>query len=546
MDSPASTARNRETRVRLAAVAVALVVGLGHLPALDAGFVNWDDPIYVERAPLGRALAAAFTTLHASGNWHPLATLSHAVDHALWGLYPAGHHLTSIVLHGLVAALVVVLVGRLLRLRETRAQPGALLVATLTGLLWGLHPLRVEAVAWISERKELVCALFYLLGVLAYLRYAVAPRWGWYAGALACGGLALLAKPMATSLPLVLLVLDAYPLRRLRRPGLGRALAEKLPFAALAAASALLTLHAQHAAGAMGALAQVPPLYRAAVAQAAVVAYLGKTLLPSGLHALYAYPRPGELAPWQIALPLLVLVLLVLAAARSVRRWGGFSAALASYVVLLLPVIGIVQVGPQAMADRYTYLPGIPLALLLAAAFAALREHLAPPAQRWSALPLLAFLLGLAALTFHQIAVWRNSETLWSQALAHQPANTEAHNSRADYYYRHGRFHDALADYTAALASLPAWGPVHAQKRRAAIFNDRAVTWVQLGKLTRAIADESEAIRLAPHRPDYHANRARMLGRLGLSAEAQADEERARALREARPRQDPPRAVPRQ
>jgi tetratricopeptide (TPR) repeat protein len=404
---------------------------------------------------------------------------------------------------------------------------GARLVAVVTALLWGLHPLRVEAVAWISERKELLSSLCYLLGLLAYLRYASRTRWRSYLGALACLALALLAKPMATSFPLVLLVLDAYPLRRLRRPGLGRALVEKLPFALLAAGSALLTLHAQRAAGAMRALAEVTPLHRAAVALRAAVMYLGQTLFPSELHALYAYPRQLSLASWEMAIPLLVVALLAAAAWQRGRRWGGFSAALLCFVVMLLPVIGIVQVGPQAMADRYTYLPGIPLALLLAAAWAARWDQ---PAPRWLAVPLVAALFALAALTFRQIAVWRNSETLWSHVLAHEPDSTEAHNSRADYYYRHGRFHDALVDYTAALASIPALGPTHARKRRAAFFNDRAVTWVQLGRLSPAVADESEAIRLAPERPDYYANRARMLRLLGMMVEAQADEEKARAL----------------
>lgn len=534
MDRPAPTLpRQAAHRASLTAATVALVVCLIHLPAVNGGFVNWDDPIYVSREPLGRALPAAFTTMHASGNWHPLTTLSHALDHAWWRLRPAGHHLTSVVLHGLNAGLVVLLVCSLWQLRA-RAQPSRrspLLLAALTGLLWALHPLRVEAVAWISERKELLCSLFYLLGLLGYLRYAAATRWRWYVAALACLALALLSKPMAVSFPLVLLVLDAYPLRRLHGPMLGRALVEKLPFALLAAASALVTLHAQRASGAMRALAEVALPTRAAVALQSTVGYLGKTLLPSALHALYAYPQGVSLGSWQLALAVLVLMLLALAATRLVRRQACFAAALASYLVMLLPVLGIVQVGPQAMADRYTYLPGIPLALLFAAALAVLREQLSPPLRGLMAVPLVALLCALAALTFHQITAWRNSETLWSQVLAHDPGNTEAHNSRADYYYRQGRLHDALADYTAALASVPTVGPSHARKRRAAIFNDRAVTLVQLGRLTQALADESEALRLAPNRPDYYANRARMFGLLGRMDAAQADLEIARALR---------------
>jgi tetratricopeptide (TPR) repeat protein len=290
-----------------------------------------------------------------------------------------------------------------------------------------------------------------------------------------------------------------------------------------------VTLHAQRAAGAMRALAEVGPLARTGVALQSTVGYLGKTLFPSALHALYAYPRDVSLGSWPTALSLLVLVLLTLAATQLVHRQRLVPAALASYGVMLLPVLGIVQVGPQAMADRYTYLPGIALALLLAGALTVLRERLSPALRSWLAFPVAASLVALAALTAHQIAVWRNSETLWSQVLAHEPGNAEAHNSRADYYYRHGRLQDALADYTAALASIPAVGPTHARKRRAAFFNDRAVTLVQLGRLNQALADEHEAIRLAPNRPEYYANRARILGLLGRMDAAQADLEIARS-----------------
>jgi tetratricopeptide (TPR) repeat protein len=542
--------------VRLAAAAVALLVCLVYLPVLGNGFVNWDDDVYVSRNPLVTAgdlsaLPGAFTSLHASGNWHPLTTLSHKADHAIWGLWPVGHHLTSILLHGLDAGLVVLLACALLGARARSlvghevSRPGTLVTGIAAGLVWGLHPLRVESVAWVSERKDVLCALFYLLGVLGYLRYGVTAKASentahafkdrFYLGAVACLALALLSKPMAMSLPLVLLVLDAYPLGRMRRNNIGRVLLEKLPFVFLALASALVALHAQRMAGAMRALAGFPLQSRLLVAVQSTVGYLGKTLWPSHLRALYSYPREVSLTSWQFAVPLLALVLILVVCARLAHRHGAPAAAMAGYLAMLLPVAGIVQVGPQAMADRYTYLPGVALSLLAGAALGSLWEAAASSPRRWptamaSLLMFLAF-AGMSWLSIRQMAVWRDGESLWSQVLVHEPWNTEAHNSRASFYYERGEFDKALADYSGALGFSAAPNPAHATKRRAAILNDRAVTYVQMGRLLEAVADESEAIRLRPGSADYHSNRAKMFQRMGRADEAAADSEQAQALR---------------
>lgn len=539
MSNPAPTQKSGGSQsARLAAAGVALLVCLVFLPTLGNGFVNWDDGVYVHRDPLAKALPAAFITFHASGNWHPLATLSHAVDHAVFGLWAPGHHLTSLVVHALNAGLVVLLCCAIFGVRALSRRE-IIAAGIAAGLLWGLHPLRVECVAWVSERKELLCTLFYLLGLLGYLRHARGTSMSrWYLATLACFALALLAKPMAVSFPLVLLVLDAYPLAPLRRPRLGRLLAEKLPFVLLAMASALVTLQAQQAAGAMRALADLPLRTRLSVAIQAPVAYLGKTLWPSELRALYSYPMLSDLASWwearqALASRLFALVLLVMLCWALKRRRRPLVVGLLSYLVMLLPVLGIVQVGPQAMAERYTYLPGIALAILAGAALGILWERAAVSSRFWLATLAAIFALVIASLSWlsiKQIAVWHDSESLWSQVLACEPGNIEAHNSRADYYYQRGNLGQALADYTAALASPPSVSPTHAAKRRAAILNDRAVTLVQLGRLDDAVADESEAIRLRPDRGDYFANRARMFQRMGRPDDADSDWQRARTL----------------
>jgi protein O-mannosyl-transferase len=514
--------------LRLAA-AVGLLVCLVYLPVLRNRFVNWDDGLYVYQGTLAGALPDAFARVHPSGNWHPLTTLSHALDTAIWGRRPLGHHLPNLLLHGLNAGLVVVLAVALIggRRRETPPSKQLLFAAALAGLSWGLHPLRVEPVAWISERKELLCTSCYLLGLLAWVRYAERGGWRWYAATLACAALALLGKPMAVSFPVVVLVLDAYPLGRWQRARLGRLLAEKLPFVALAAASAVVTLVAQRSGGAMRALAGVPLSTRTLVAVHATVAYLGKTLWPADLRALYGYPAEVSLTAVRFALPLAVLVVLALVCVAYARRLPAPAAALGAYLAALVPVAGIVQVGPQAMADRYTYLPAVALAILVGAACHRLMTARPRPwATATLAATAVAVLGAWAWLSFLQIRVWHDSETLWSHVLAVEPGNADAHNNRADAHYRRGQLDAALADYTAALAATPVLAPAHAAKRRAAMLNDRAITLAQLGRLAEALADENEAIRLRPDELDYYANRARMHELAGETEAAAADRRR--------------------
>jgi hypothetical protein len=529
-------------------LSVALLVFLVYCPVLRNGFVGWDDGVYVTQNPRLRhptlpSLLGMFSSFHASGNWHPLTELSHAADYAIWGLNATGHHLTSIVLHGLNAGLVVALACALARLRGRSAERSArtMVAGIAAGLLWGLHPLRVESAAWVSERKDLLCASFYLAGLLCYLRYgetsaetARPGRKRFYLGALAALALALMSKPMAVSFPFVLLILDAFPPKRPLCGRLARVLAEKIPFVMLALASAMVTLKAQRAGGAFRALHGLPLTTKLLVAARATVSYLGKTLWPVELLPLYSYPQHVSLASWRFAMPLGVLALLVAACVWLARRNRAPLAAFACYLLALLPVIGIVQVGPQAMADRYTYLPTVPLSILVGAACAALWEKAAALASRWQgAAWVLALALApgiLASLSIRQMAVWHDSETLWTHVIRHEPWNSEAYNSRASYYFEQGDYPSALADYDAALSFAPQVTAAHAAKRRSAYFNDRAITYVQLGRMTEAVADASEAIRLRPDHAAYHQNRSNMYQRLGMADAATADQRQAQAL----------------
>ena len=534
---------DRQIPVRWGALVVAFLVVLLYLPALGNGFVNWDDDIYVYANPQVRSLAPsslwrAFTHIHASsGNWHPLTMVSHAVGYAVWGLRPFGHHLTSILLHGCNAALVVLLAVRLLQARGCAlSRQGMLAAGVVAGLLFGLHPLHVESVAWVSERKDLLAALFYLLGVLSYLRYAghAAGAVGlWkdrrYLTTLLCFVLSLLSKPMALSFPFVLLIIDWYPLDRLKN--LRRILVEKIPFFVLDLGLATVTVLAQRASGAFRPLAEVSMGSRVLVATKAAALYLAKTLLPTGLLPFYSYPARVSLWSWEFGVPVAVMTAAVLGCLVAVKKHRAFAAVLAYYGVVLLPVLGIVQIGPQAMADRYTYLPSVALVALLGAGCGVLWDRHAIAAAWWKkACAVTAALLLLGLLSWQsvrQVGVWRNSETLWSRVIQYEPWNTEAYNNRASSYYDRGEYEKALADYDSALRGPPLLGRAHANKRRSAYFNDRAITYVRLGRYAEALADESQAIELRPTQASYYFNRGNIHFLTGRYPEARDDLDRA-------------------
>ena len=533
------------TSACLGALAVAFLVVLLYLPGLRNGFVGWDDDVYVYNNPQIRSFAPsawlpAFTHIHApSGNWHPLTMISHAADYAIWGLRPWGHHLTSILLHGCNAALVVLVAVRLLQARATGralSRQGMLAAGVAAGLLFGLHPLHVESVAWVSERKDLLAAFFYLLGVLSYLRFGrdatVVGLWKdrRYLATFLCFVMSLLSKPMALSFPFVLLIIDWYPLDRLKSAGVRRLVLEKIPFLVVAVGVAMVAVLAQRASGAFRPLAEVTLGPRVLVAAKAAAIYLAKSVLPTGLLPFYSYPAHVSLLSWEFGVPVVLMTAAVLGCWATVKKHPVFAAVLASYGVVLLPVLGLIQIGPQAMADRYTYLPSVALVALVGAGFGVLWDR--PVASAWwkKAALATAGLLVLALLSWQslrQIGVWKNSETLWSRVLQYEPWNTEAHNNRASYYYEQGEYGKALLDYDAALRVQPALGRAHASKRRSAYFNDRAITYVRLGRYDQALADESEAIGLRPTEASYYFNRGNMYFLAGRYPEARNDYDRA-------------------
>lgn len=405
---------------------VAFATALLFVRALGNGFVNFDDDAYITENPrvaAGLTLDGvhwAFTGV-LNSNWHPLTWISHMADVSLFGMAPWGHHLGNLVLHGLNTGLILVL------LRRWGLGAGVAVVATL---LWAWHPLRVESVAWAAERKDVLSAFFGLLSLVAYDAYARRGGLLPAAGAFVALGLGLLAKPMLVTWPCVFLVLDMVLYQRASGRW-GRVLLEKLPYAALVAGSVAATLWAQR--GAMQSLNLLSPMQRLCAATQGYGAYLFKTVFPYPLTPLYPLD-PTTLTPAHTALPALLLVAL---SAALLWRWRGSLAAAGwlLFLGMLVPVSGLVQVGNQAYADRYTYLPGLGLAMIVGAAL-----QRAPRAM-WAVAVLL---LPLAGMTWMQIGLWRDSGSLFAHTVAHTGDNSVARNNLGKYLVEQGRLDEAI------------------------------------------------------------------------------------------------------
>jgi len=433
------------TREHVFAV-VLLLLGLALIYGRVGGFgyVYYDDVDYVTSGPVRAGLTWhgirwAFTAFHMS-NWHPLTWISHMIDVSLFGLNPGPAHLVNAAYHGVNSLLVYLLALRLLR--DWRA---SLLVA----YLFLAHPLHVESVAWIAERKDLLCAMFFLLSLLAYLRYAARPSGGRYALVACAFVLALLSKPMAVTLPIVLLLLDFWPLGRMRvEPvmALGRRFpayavlfAEKVPLFALSLASGLVTLAAQKSA--IAPLHLEPLSYRMMNAVVAYATYLHDTVVPTRLALLY--PLTLHLGFLNSILPSLLLLALISAVAIGCRKkcpWLLFGWLW--FLLTLLPVIGLIQVGLQSHADRYMYLPSIGLFLALGAAVA----RLSRAASRKALLAFVPVLLFYSFLAWIQVGYWSGSYMMLTRSLDVVGETFQARVMLASFYLRDGRVNKAEAE----------------------------------------------------------------------------------------------------
>lgn len=502
-DDLAGTASGRgaggRNDARSAAVLPALLVAAlsfaAFAPTLGDEFVDWDDYGVLRDNPHFRGLgpaqiAWAFNTYH-MGHYQPLTWISFGIDHQLWGMDPFGYHLTSVALHALNAALCFLLIEAILLRTGFRNGAPFLRGAAVAGaLLFALHPLRVEVVAWAAIRGHLIASALSLLATLLYLH-----RGRSSGGALALFGASLLAKATAVTLPVVLLVLDHFVLRRFASERPGAVLREKLPWFGLVGVFLALALAAQAASGALlgGGETVHGPGARLLQAAYGLVFYPLKTLLPLRLAALY--PIDERLAPpepvfWLAA----VAVLAVTGAALALRRrWPGLLAAWLCYGVLVSPVLGFAQSGFQLVADRYSYLACIPWAVL--AAWGLARAAAVPSRRRLLGPAVAASLLLLTVLTVRQERIWRDSVSLWERTLEVNPGSGLVHYYRANALREAGRLEDALAGYDRALEiGLPL---------RGSALTNRGLTRSAAGQRSLALADLDEAIRLAPSAERY-------------------------------------------
>ena len=538
---------------------VALITFLVYLTALRNEFVNWDDDVYVWANPYIRSFNIAFFKWafldFYVANWHPLTWLSHAADYAFWGLNPLGHHLTNIILHAANTYLVVFVMIKLLEVGSERPirnelspflnERSLLTAAGVTGLLFGLHPVHVESVAWVAERKDLLCALFFLLSLVMYTKYAggrhreEGDETDWkrsftdknYLLALAFFVLALLSKPMAVSLPVVLLVLDWYPFHRIYSgKTLRSALIEKMPLALFALASSIVTILAQKAVGALIATKTIPLSSRMLVAAKSLISYLFKMAFPCNLIPFYSYPGPSDISLYHLEYPLSIAVLIGITTAcvALMKKQKLWLSSWGYYIVTLLPVLGIVQVGGQAMADRYTYLPSLGPFLItgLGAAWISKKTDALEKGARiikvFVATAAVFMLVFLSYLTVKQIGIWGNSIKLWNYTIekTHE-RDPISYYSRALAYDQMGRFEKAIEDYDKSIALNSYF---------ANAYNNRGLDFYEMRQLDRAIADFDHAISLNPAHAAAYYNRGLVFDKMGMLDKALADYDQAISL----------------
>lgn len=540
------TAPARRLAIAIALFGITLLV---FSRALSCGFTNCDDPPYVLRNEHVRAgltletLRWAWSSTEAA-NWHPATWVSHALDCTLWGLNPAGHHATSVVIHALNAVLVFLVLSRITRTCWASA---------LCAAFFALHPLRVESVVWVAERKDVLSAFFWWLTIGCYAAYAErrvrkeTSAWRWYAASLALFALALLSKPMVVTLPFVLLLLDFWPLQRLapelhaaggapdrrmpqkivgngsvrerraRRSSrgilqavisprkLGHALIEKCPFLFLSVISSLLTYKAQQQGGAMS--EHVTMAARLSNAAISVPHYLTSILVPTDMAVLY--PRPEYWSSLKVAASVGLITAISWLALWQVRRRPWLLVGWMWFLGMLVPVSGIVTVGAQAYADRYTYLPMT--GLLIAVCWTVHNAFASHTASRRVAGVCIPVLILLGVLTWRQQAVWKDSEPLFRHAIRVTSNNWFAWNGLGLALNEQGRYPEAIASYQESIRINP---------DLASTYNNLGQCIAEAGSPERALSEYATALRMDPGLKGLHGNIANALADLGRNEEA--------------------------
>ena len=468
-------------------------------------FVNFDDKDYItenQQVQAGltlKSIAWAFTSTHA-GNWHPLTWLSHMLDCQIYGLNPKGHHFTSVFFHILNSILLFLIFKKM---------TGVFWKSAFVAALFALHPLQVESVAWAAERKDVLSTFFWMLTMGAYILYVKNPGIKKYLLTVLLFALGLMAKPMLITLPFVLLLLDYWPLGRFNKRSLAYALVrEKIPLFALAAASSIVTFFAQQSGGAVRSLDTLPLFVRISNALVSYISYIVKMILPHNLAVLY--PHPKGFPMWQVAGACLLLVFISLMAVKIFKRRPYFAVGWLWYLGTLVPVIGLVQVGHQAMADRYTYIPLIGIFIIIAWGVSDIAARWRYKKEGFVAASAILLLI-LMAVTWFQLGYWANSITLFSHAIIVTENNSTAHNNLGVALKGQGKLSEAIEHYNEALRIRPKYADTH---------NNLGNVLADQGKLSEAIKHYTEALRIKPNHANAHNNLGNALFDQGRISEA--------------------------
>lgn len=476
------------------------LIALVYAPVRHYGFVDLDDPQYVSENPFvanGLTWAGvkwAFSSIHAS-YWLPLIWLSHMVDVQLYGLHAGGHHVTNVVLHATNALLLLTTLYR---------ATGALRRSAFVAALFAIHPLHVESVVWITERKDVLSTMFLFLTLWVYVEYVRRLATWRYLLGLVLFALGLMSKPMLVTLPFVLLLLDVWPLERVALSGSHaatvrgvswrRLVLEKLPFLVLGVIGAVIAFVTQQATGAVVTAARIPFAIRLANASLSYVTYALKAVWPSGLALFYPYPLHWS---WPIvAASVAALAGVSGMVVRGARRFPYLAIGWLWYLGTLVPVIGLVQAGDQARADRFTYIPLVGLCIMVAWGT---HDLIARTLWRWTAV---AATVALAIVARTQVGHWRDNTELWEHALKVADESYIAHTNLGLAVYARGLTDSAIAEFRAAVRLRPNF---------AEAYNDLGVALAGRGDLDGAVGAFDDAIRFKPSQAESHYNVAVLL-----------------------------------
>lgn len=493
-------------RYRTLLCVVLAIVTLGiYLQTGNHQFINFDDTIYVtENQHVQRGLTAAniawaFTATAAS-NWHPVTWISHMADVQLFGMNPSGHHLTNVVIHTASALFLFLLLVQL---------TGVTWQSFFVAALFALHPLHVESVAWVAERKDVLSCFFMLLTIWFYVRYTKHKGTKLYLLALGTFALGLMAKPMLITLPGVLILLDYWPLQRIpSSKGSRSILVEKIPFFFLSIASAVITIYAQHHGGAMKNLDAIPLPLRMENAAVAYLQYIIKMFWPRDLALLY--PFPSSIPLWESMGAGIILIAITLMVISFGKKLPYLAVGWFWYLITLVPVIGIVQVGGQSMADRYSYIPLI--GLFIAISWGGTELFYGKHYQKM----VLAFLGGVAviacaAMTWHQLGYWKDNLTLYRHTLDVTSNNYLILNNYGIAMDESGDHEAALRLYQEALRVWPKSANAHI---------NMGVVYDHEERFAEAVTQYREALRLQPDYVLAHINLAKALANMGNTTDA--------------------------